>query len=120
MSSSHVHPGRVERGALAWERWGATLSDWLPFGALAVSWVLGLVLDLDQIPWTSTVETSLLVILAAAWVYLLYTRAPRPRTAHPVRMIAYFLGLLALAGVLMTRHPIFLVFAVAGYYMPRC
>jgi signal transduction histidine kinase len=109
-----VQPASVERGALTWERWGATVVDWLPYGALAVAWVLGL--EFDSVPWRSTVEISLLVILAAAWVYALYTRAPRPRAAQRGRMIVYFVGLLALAGVLMTRHPIFVVFAVAGFF----
>jgi signal transduction histidine kinase len=109
-----VQPGRVEREALAWERWAAKLVDWLPYGALAISWVLGL--EFDSVPLAGSVETSLLVVLAAAWVYGLYTRAPRPRAAQRGRMTVYFAGLLALAGVLMTRHPIFLVFAVVGFF----
>jgi len=74
-----------------------------------------LALVLENVGWTSSVETSLLVVLAAAWVYLLYTRAPRPRPAQRGRMIAYFVGLLAVAVVLMTRDPVFVVFAVAAY-----
>ena len=44
--------------------------------------------------------TAGLVALAALWLYLGYTRAPRPRQAHPVRMIVYFVGLLVIASAL--------------------
>jgi signal transduction histidine kinase len=108
-----VPSGSVERGALTWQRWGATVVEWFPYGSLAVAWVLAIALE--NVEWTSFVETSVLVVLAAGWVYALYTRAPRPRTAQRGRMIVYFAGLVTLAGVLLARHPVFVVFAITAY-----
>ena len=46
----------------------------------------------------------------------MYTRTPEPRRATTKRMLAYFNGLLALAGVLMSRQSIFFVFAITGFF----
>ncbi len=54
--------------------------------------------------------------MAALWVFLGYTRAPRPRKAHPVRMIGYFVGLLAIASLLATREYLFFIFLITGFF----
>ncbi len=46
----------------------------------------------------------------------MYTRAPIPRTTAAVRIRIYVLGLLVLAGLLMTRSPIFFIFAISCYF----
>ena len=60
--------------------------------------------------------TAGLVVLAALWVFFGYTRAPQPRQAHPVRMIVYFIGLLAIASVLATREYLFFIFLITGFF----
>ena len=60
--------------------------------------------------------TLALVAVAAAWVYAMFTRAPEPRREHRRRMLVYFVGLLALASVLMTRNPLFFIFAITGFF----
>ena len=60
--------------------------------------------------------TAGLVGLAALWVFLGYTRAPRPRKAHQLRMIVYFVGLLAIASALAVREYIFFLFLITGFF----
>jgi signal transduction histidine kinase len=98
----------------AWGRWNQVLAGWTPYITLAASTILSLIQPGQT--WTGRVETAALVALAAAWVYLMYTRAPEPRRAHSVRMVVYFAGLLALASVLMSRQPIFFVFMITGFF----
>src|SRR5206468_5854895 len=57
-----------------------------------------------------------LVVIAAAWVFWMYTRSPQPRRDHTVRMIVYFAGLLLIASLLMVRHPIFFIFMITAYF----
>jgi signal transduction histidine kinase len=57
-----------------------------------------------------------LVVIAAAWVYLVFTRTPEPRRAHQARIRVYFVGLLAIAAALLLRHPLFYVFAITGVF----
>ena len=60
--------------------------------------------------------TASLVALAALWVLLGYTRAPRPRQAHPLRMVVYFIGLLTIASLLAIRESIFFIFLITGFF----
>ena len=60
--------------------------------------------------------TAGLVALAAVWVYLGYTRAPKPRQAHPARMLVYFIGLLAIASLLSMREYLFFIFLITGFF----
>ena len=60
--------------------------------------------------------TLALVAATVVWVYAMFTRAPKPRIEQRRRMIVYFVGLLALATVLMTRNPMFFIFAITGFF----
>ena len=55
-------------------------------------------------------------VATVVWVYTMFTRAPKPRIEQRRRMIVYFVGLLALATVLMTRNPMFFIFAITGFF----
>jgi signal transduction histidine kinase len=103
-------PETDQRRLLAWERWGEVAAEATPYATLLFSSILALALQ------PVGVESGVLVALAAAWVYGMYTRARAPRTLQRLRMRVYFVGLLALTGVLMTRHPIFFVFGVSGFF----
>ncbi len=90
------------------------LTDWCPYVTLAVSSVVVLLR-----PGTNDGErlvTAGLVGLAALWVFLGYTRAPRPRKAHQLRMVVYFVGLLAIASALAVREYIFFLFLITGFF----
>jgi signal transduction histidine kinase len=86
---------------------------WTPWILLATSVAITLVVS--AAPRQDRALTFGLAALAAAWVYLLFTRAPRPRLDHQPRMRAYVVGLIALATLLMLREPFFFVFAITGF-----
>ena len=97
-----------------YERWNDRLVDWCPYVTLAVSSVLSLTSSTDNAG--ERLLTAGLVAVAALWVYLGYTRAPRPRKAHPARMIVYFIGLLVIASVLAMREYLFFIFMITGFF----
>ncbi|HJZ47173.1 MAG TPA: hypothetical protein VKE41_08405 [Roseiflexaceae bacterium] len=72
----------------AWERWSQAIAGWTPYLTLAISTIL----SLFQPRQTSTerLGTAVLVALTAAWVFLMYTRAPTPRRNHSVRIGGLF------------------------------
>jgi signal transduction histidine kinase len=109
-----IKASKSQSAESVWERCGQVIGNWLPYFTLAISTVLSLIQ-----PGQTRSEsggTIALVALAAAWVFALHTRAPKPRRAHPMRMVVYFTGLLAFASVLMSRHPIFFVFTITGFF----
>ncbi len=97
-----------------WDRWSVPTLGWLPY----VSLVIPTILMIAQVQAITRVhvESAGLVILATAWTYVLYTRAPSPREAHLPRMSIYFVGMLLFAGLLMARQPIFFVYALSGFF----
>jgi signal transduction histidine kinase len=99
---------------IVWARWSQAISTWLPYFTLATATILSLIQP--GLTGTARLETLAWVALAAAWVFLMYTRAPEPRLNHPARMIVYFAGLLAFATVLMSRQAIFFVFTITGFF----
>lgn len=98
----------------AWQRWDQRLGTWLPYVTLALPTALSLTQPGQS--WSERFWTAAGALLAAAWVFALYTRAPAPRQAHPARMVAYVAGLLALGTALMAQQPIFFVFTVTGFF----
>jgi signal transduction histidine kinase len=96
----------------AWERRGHLFGSWLPYVTLGSASILFLILSRQT--WQERGVTLALAALAAGWVYGMYTRLKSDRSAQQLRMIVYFSGFLLLASVLMSHHPIFLVFAVTG------
>jgi len=113
MSASPA-PGSRPPAPSLYERWGDGLADWCPYVTLAVSSVVALAWSTDTAG--ERLVTAGLVVLATLWVYLGYTRAPRPRKAHQVRMIVYFIGLLAIASALSLREYIFFLFLITGFF----
>jgi signal transduction histidine kinase len=97
-----------------WERRNEKLQDWIAYFTLAIATVFSLIQP-DQ-SRTGRIEIVVLATLTAAWVFVLYTRTPRPRCDHPIRIAVYMAGLLALTAVLMSRELIFFVFAITGFF----
>jgi signal transduction histidine kinase len=87
---------------------------WVPYLTLAVSTIIA-VLRPDHEPG-ERLGTVALASVAGFWVYVMFTRAPEPRRELRGRMVIYFIGLLALASVLMLRHPLFFIFAITGFF----
>jgi signal transduction histidine kinase len=99
---------------MKWERWGELSIEWAAYLLLALATVFALLTSDPR--YAVDLGTLAAVAVAAAWVYVMFTRAPQPRSNHPDRMAAYFVGLMVLASLLMTRHPLFFVFAITGFF----
>src|SRR6478672_4682257 len=101
-----------------WERFGDAMLDWGGFLLLALATVLAVSAgDPGAVPdpaWRPV--TLLIAAVAAAWLYLGYTRRPLPPEDHRLRNDVFFAGLLVLASVLMLRHPLFFIFMIAGFF----
>ena len=107
-------PGSPPPAPSLYERWGERLTDWCSYVTLALSAVLSLAWTNDSAG--ERLLTAGLVVLAVLWVFFGYTRAPRPRQAHPVRMVVYFIGLLVIASLLATREYLFFIFLITGFF----
>ena len=107
-------PGSKPYAPSTYERWSDRLVDWCPYVTLAVASVLAFAWSTDSVG--QRLLTMAMVVLAAIWVFLGYTRAPRPRKDHRARMIVYFAGMLAIASVLAVREYIFFIFLITGFF----
>ena len=97
-----------------WDRFGDVLLNWGGYALLAIATVLGLAAGDPDPAWRVT--TLAIAAVAAAWLYVGYTRRPLPDKEHRVRLAIFFVGLLVLAAALMLRHPLFFVFMIAGFF----
>jgi len=98
----------------AWNNWSQVIGNWLPYLSLAISTILSMIQPGQT--WTTRTETVIEVAVAAGWVFWMFTRVPEPRRAHSTRMIVYFIGLLAIASVLMAHQMIFFIFTITGFF----
>jgi signal transduction histidine kinase len=97
-----------------WEQRSVALNATIAYWLLAIPTVL--LLLWPGVALEGRLAIAGLAALAAVWVYLLFTRCPRPWQAHPVRMAIYLVGFLAISVVLMHVSAIFLIFAIAGFF----
>ena len=99
---------------LRWDRVNEALVDSCGYLLLAVATVLG-VIEGDA---TQRGDSRHLRIAAAAaaWIYVMYTRLPRPRKDQRVRIAVFFIGLLVFASVLLLRQPVFFIFMISGFF----
>ena len=98
----------------AWERVGDAMVGWCGYVLLAIATVLGLITGPKDLTWQAT--TLAIVAVAAAWIYVMFTRLPPPRQEHRLRMGAFFVGVLVLAAILMLRWPLFFIFMISGFF----
>ncbi|HET6899258.1 MAG TPA: hypothetical protein VFK70_12955, partial [Vicinamibacteria bacterium] len=108
--SSEKQPTAASR----WERRDKEITEYGPYVLLAISTILAMVI------WSGPPEKRLVTLavaaLAAAWIYVVFTRSPLPRQTHRPRMIVYILGLLVFFAVLMWLHVFFFIFAITGFF----
>jgi signal transduction histidine kinase len=97
-----------------WERRGEAVNASIAYILLAIS--AGVTLLVPDVTREGRLILGGLSLLAAAWVYIMFTRSPLPRQAQPVRMAIYMLGLLGFASVLMWLSPLYLIFAITGFF----
>jgi signal transduction histidine kinase len=87
---------------------------WTPYVALVLAAVLTLVMTDDT--WRDRAVTLGLAAVAAAWVFVMYTRAGPAARTRQSRMRLYFIGLMAIAAVAMVHGPFFFIFAITGFF----
>jgi signal transduction histidine kinase len=97
-----------------WERFGDAMVGWCGYVLLVPATVLSLAAGQKDLAWQAT--TVAIAAVAAAWIYVMFTRLPPPRQAHRLRMGVFFVGLLALASILMLRMPLFFIFMISGFF----
>ncbi len=97
-----------------WERLGDAMLDWGGYLLLALGTFLGVSTGDGDATWKVT--TLAIAAASAIWIFLLYTRSPMPRLEQRPRMAIFFVGLLALASVLMLRQPLFFIFMISGFF----
>ncbi len=95
-----------------WERREALMLRVLPYCALAISVVLVTVGDAGS--RTHLVVTLALTAVAIGWMLVMVTLNPR-WTERPKIMGVYYVGVLALATILVYRSPLYGFFAWTGY-----
>ena len=98
----------------AWERFGDAMLEWGGYVLLGLATVIGISAGSDDPTWRMT--TLAIAGGAGAWVYVMYSRAPKPVVDQRLRMRVFFVGLLAFATLLMLRHPLFFVFMISGFF----
>ena len=81
---------------------------------LAIATVIALLAG-DSDPRESAI-TAAIALVAAVWLYIGYTRLPRPREDRRSRLLVLFVGVVVLASVLMLRQPLFFIFMISGFF----
>jgi signal transduction histidine kinase len=84
------------------------------YALLAAGTILGILLGDRDPAWRLT--TLAIAILAAVWIYVGYTRLAQPRRDHQGRLLAFWIGVVVLASILMIRDPLFFIFMIAGFF----
>jgi signal transduction histidine kinase len=98
----------------AWERFGDAMVGWCGYALLLPATIVALLAGPKDAAWQAT--TVAIALLAAAWIYLAFTRLAPPRQAHRLRMAAFFVGVLAIGAILMLRMPLFFIFMISGFF----
>ena len=97
-----------------WERFGDAMVGWCGYALLVPATAIALSAGPKDPAWQVT--TIIVAVAAAAWIYLMFTRLSPPRQAHRARIDVFFVGVLALASVLMLRMPLFFIFMISGFF----
>src|SRR3954451_15899150 len=104
----------IGKASLRWDQVNEALVDSCGYGLLAVATVLGLIGG-DGAP-ASRRTTLAIAAAAAAWIYVMYTRVPRPKKELRLRIVVFFVGLLVFASLLLVRQPVFFIFMISGFF----
>ena len=104
----------IGKANLRWDRVNEALVDSCGYLLLAVATVLGVIGGDGDPAWRLT--TLAIAAAAAAWIYVMYTRLPRPKKEQRVRIAVFFVGLLVFASVLLLRQPVFFIFMISGFF----
>ncbi len=97
----------------AWERFVDTGFAWIPWIMLGVAGVLAQLgaRSADDRAWAMG-----LVGVAALWTWVTFTRQGSPTTQDQPSIRIYFAGFLVIALVMVLQDPVFLVYAITGFF----
>jgi len=98
----------------SWDGLSDAMLDVGGYALLAVGTILAILLGDPDLAWRLT--TLAIASVSAAWIYLGYTRLPRPRRAHQARLLVFWIGVVVLASILMLRAPLYFIFMIAGFF----
>jgi signal transduction histidine kinase len=104
----------IGKANLRWDQVNEALVDSCGYVLLAVATFLGVIGGDGEAAWRLT--TLGIAAGAAAWIYVMYTRLPRPKKDQRLRIIVFFVGLLVFASVLLIRQPVFFIFMISGFF----
>jgi hypothetical protein len=104
----------IGKANLRWDQVNEALVDSCGYVLLAVATFLGVIGGDGDTAWRLT--TLGIAAGAAAWIYVMYTRLPRPKKDQRLRIIVFFVGLLVFASVLLIRQPVFFIFMISGFF----
>lgn len=93
----------------SWDIWMNRFFVWSPYVGLAIAAAIALIGEWD----TAVVQ---LVVAAAVWTWLILSRAGRPTEISQWVLRLYFVGFFVFGLALMWRHPVFLIYAISGFY----
>jgi len=98
----------------SWDGLSDAMLDVGGYALLAMGTILGVLLGDPDPAWR--LPTLAIALVAAAWIYLGFTRLARPRRDHQVRLLVFWIGVVVLASILMLRDPLFFIFMIAGFF----
>ncbi len=98
----------------SWDGLSDAMLDVGGYALLAVGTILAVLLGEPDLVWRLT--TLAIALMAAVWIYVGYTRLPRPRRERQVRLLVFWVGVVLLASILMVRQPMFFIFMIAGFF----
>src|SRR6478752_725761 len=100
--------------ARSWDELSDAMLSYGGYGLLVAATALALAAGDPDPVWRLT--TLGIALVAAGWIYVGYNRLPPPKRDHQARLLVFWIGLVALASILMLRHPLFFVFMIAGFF----
>jgi signal transduction histidine kinase len=109
-----IHPDGGADAAVPtpWEHFVDRTFTWLPYATLAVSAV---VTQLGEGSASERATSAGLVVIAALWTWLTFTRMGPPTTQSQSTLRIYFFGFVVIAIAMLVHDPVFLVYALTGF-----
>lgn len=96
-----------------WERRYERAFVWIPYLTLLIGAILS---QFRPQPWSERVVTFGIVLVAGAWTWLIASSVGPTLRERQGRIRIYFVGFLMLAVWLITRDPLFFVYAITGFF----
>ena len=111
---TRVGAGSSPLGAPApWEKRYERAFVWIPYLTLLIGAILS---QVRSQPWSERAVTLGIILVAGAWTWLIASSVGPSLRERQGRIRTYFVGFLALAVLLITRDPLFFVYAITGFF----